>query len=338
MKESEIYALIGRVLSGEADRHDHQLLQRWLEETEENRAIYKNLQQIWYETRLKEEFSNVDRVYHKFLEKREGGQEKRMVQIHQRKAKRRRIASVAAVILLIGGLSYWGLQNKVVPAVQPESIALVVKENPAGQKSKIVLADGTLVWLNSESTLRYPPNFSDTLRRIELVGEAYFQVAKEAHRPFVVASGGLQTTAVGTAFNVRHYAEDSVAIVFLAEGKVKIEHTENSGAFVLLEPGWGVRSEVGSAHLQKFTDRSDQWTGWKEGVLFFGNASIQEVVKTCERWYGVAFTIKGLPPQDWKFTGMFENENLENVLESMRYGKDFDYSIQDKQVELRFKN
>ncbi|MEQ9441778.1 MAG: FecR domain-containing protein [Cyclobacteriaceae bacterium] len=338
MKSTEIYALVSRILSDEADRQDHQRLQQWLEEAKENRAMYEGLRQIWQETSERSTFSNADRVYHQFLEKRDSRTEHRA--FPAKKTQYWKKVSVAAIFILIGGLSYWWLETASVltnQPIPPATIAEVVKENPAGQKSKIVLADGTIVWLNSESTLRYPASFSDTIRQIELIGEAYFQVAKDGQRPFVVASGGLQTTAVGTAFNVRHYAGDSVAIIYLAEGEVKIENMQRPGTFVFLVPGWGVSSVVGSTHLQKFADTATRWAGWKDGVLFFENADLQEVIETCERWYSVDVILTGTPPQDWKFTGKFKNENLENVLESMRYGRDFDYTIQDKQVELNFK-
>lgn len=335
MKNTEIYALIGRVLSGEGDRQEQSLLQRWLEESEENRAVYENLRQVWDETTVKEQFSNADRVYQKIFEKRDSNSIK---ENKKRSISHWKRAGVAAVFILLGALSYLWLQKESVPAVQPENTTLVVKENPAGQKSKIVLTDGTIVWLNSESKISYPSGFNNTIRKIELVGEAYFQVAKDADRPFVVASGGLHTTAVGTAFNVQHYASDSVTTVFLAEGEVKVEDTERPGTLIYLKPGWGVSAAAGSAGLEKFADSADKWAGWKDGMLYFDNAGIQKVIKTCERWYSVEFSIKGTPPQDWKFNGRFKNENLKNVLESMRYGKDFDFSIENKNVELIFKN
>lgn len=335
MKNIEIYALIGRVLAGEADWNDRLLLQRWLEESEENRAVYENLRNIWKETTVNDQFSNADRVYQKTLEKRDTisiKENKKRSVFHWKRA------GIVAVLLMTGALSYLLLQNDSTPAEQPENTTLIVKENPAGQKSKIVLTEGTIVWLNSESKISYQLNFNDTIRRIELVGEAYFQVAKDADRPFVVVSGGLHTTAVGTAFNVQHYAGDSVTTVFLSEGEVKVEDGEGLGTLVYLKSGWGVSAAAGSAGLEKFADSADKWASWKEGVLYFDNADIQKVIKTCERWYSVEFNIKGTPPQDWKFNGRFKNENLENVLESMRFGKDFDFSIENKNVELIFKN
>ena len=281
-------------------------------------------------------FSNADRVYQKILAKRDQPSIDMDDNLLQRRDNTRWWkAGVAAAVLLVGALSFLWLQKNTVPAVG-EKAAWVVKENPAGQKSKIVLTDGTIVWLNSESQMRY--SFSDSTRSIVLTGEAYFEVAKDTTRPFVVTSGNLQTTALGTVFNVRHYAEDSAAIVFLAEGRVKVGEAKENGAIEILESGWGISAVKDGAGLRKFSGQPEQWTGWKDGVLSFDHAGLQEVITACERWYSVEVSIKGTPAEEWKFTGKFKNENLENVLESMRYGKDFNYAIKDKQVELIFKN
>ena len=337
MKSTEIYILIGRVLSGEADVHERYRLQQWREETEENQATYEKLRQLWQETTLKEELSNADRVYRKVVEKRATLTKHQAKKNPTRKPTLWRKAGIAAVLLLMATMAWWS-PNAPVTHSPAENIAWVVKQNSAGEKSKILLSDGTIVWLNAESKLRYLPDFNDTIRRIALVGEAYFQVARDSIRPFVVESGGLQTTALGTAFNVRHFAGDSVVVVFLEEGKVNVERTDDPGTSAFLEPGYGVISQVNRSGLQKFADRANLWTGWKDGVLIFDNASIHEVIKTCERWYSVKFSIRGSPPSDWKFTGKFDNENLENVLESLKYGKAFDYTLRDKQVVLHFKN
>lgn len=338
MNSTEIYALIGRVLSGEANAHERHRLQQWREETEENQATYEKLRHLWQATTPKEQLSNADRVYRKITEKRAALTKQQAKKNPTRKPSLWKHTGIAAVFVLTAIISYWWSQNETVPIAVPENIAWVVKENPAGQKSKIILSDGTIVWLNSESTLRYLPNFSDTIRRIALLGEAYFQVAHDSLRPFVVASGGLQTTALGTSFNVRHFAGDSVAVIFLEEGKVNVARTDDPGTSIFLEPGYGVISRVDRSGLHKFVGRTNLWTGWKDGVLIFDNASMQEVIKSCERWYSVEFSIRGSPASDWKFTGKFDNESLENVLESMKYGKDLDYTIQDKQVVLHFKN
>lgn len=339
MKSTEVYALIGRVLSGEATEYDYHLLDQWLEEDEENRAIYENYRKIWHDTQVQSAYANEDKVFQKFIDKRDGIKKNRIKSYSIPGFMLWKKVGVAAAFLMVGALLYFWTTTTPVP-VQPQEIApaFIVKENPAGQKSKIVLPDGTIVWLNSESKLSYLADFNDTIRKIELEGEAYFQVVKNPKRPFVVASGKLQTTALGTAFNVKYYPNDAVTTVYLAEGAVKIVDADRPDNFVLLEPGWGVHTEIGSHKLQKFSNEGDEWTGWKDGVLYFDHASMQEVIDACKRWYNVDFSFQGSPSQNWEFSGRFRNEYLENVLKSLCYGKDITFSLQDKHVVLIFKN
>jgi ferric-dicitrate binding protein FerR (iron transport regulator) len=337
MNNTDIYPLIGRVLAGEATQKDHILLQKWLKASDENQAVYENLRQLWHQTSIRDQFSNADRVYKKMLIKRDQspvGEDSNSQQDRSNIPWLK--AGVAAALLIVGVLSFLFLQRNTPVATVEKKIAWIMKENPAGQKSKILLNDGTIVWLNSESQLRYFLN--DTVRNIELEGEAFFDVAKDTLRPFVVTSGYLQTTALGTEFNVKHYAGDSSSSIFLTEGRVKVEKIIENGSIEFLEPGWGVSISSDREDLKKFTGLLEQWTGWKDGILFFDDAGLNEVIISCERWYSVDISIKGTPSEKWKFTGKFKNESLENVLESMCYGKNINYSINDKNVELTFNN
>lgn len=337
MNNTDIYPLIGRVLAGEATQKERVQLQEWLEASDENQAVYENLKQLWHQTSIRDQYSNADRVYEKMLAKRDHSpvDEDNHSQQHRDYTSWLK-AGVAAAVLLVGALSFFWLQRNTPVARAKEEIVWVMKENPAGQKSKILLNDGTIVWLNSESQLRYFLN--DTIRNIELEGEAYFEVAKDSMRPFVVTSGYLQTTALGTEFNVKNYAVDSIASIFLTEGRVKVEKKLEIGSIEFLEPGWGISTIKDSESLRKFTGLSEQWAGWKDGVLYFDDAGLNEVITACERWYSVEISVQGTPAEEWKFTAKFKNESLENVLESMCYGKDINYSIEDKYVELKFQN
>ncbi|MEK6481805.1 FecR domain-containing protein [Catalinimonas sp. 4WD22] len=337
MNNTDIYPLIGRVLAGEATQKERVQLQEWLEASDENQAVYESLRQVWHQTNIRDQFSNADRVYEKMLVKRDQSpvDDDKNYQQHREYTPWLK-AGIAAVILIVGGLSFFFLPGNTPTVAGEEEIAWIVKENPAGQKSKIILNDGTIVWLNSESKIRY--FFNDTIRNIELEGEAYFDVAKDTIRPFVVTSGYLQTTALGTEFNVKYYTVDSLASIFLTEGRVKVEKIIENGSIEFLEPGWGISTIKNNKGLRKFTGLSEQWAGWKDGVLYFDDADLNEVITACERWYSVEISVQGIPAEEWKFTGKFKNESLENVLESMCYGKDLNYSIKDKYVELKFQN
>jgi len=345
MDNTDIYRIIGKVLSSEANTDEILILNKWLEEDEQNRSEFKQLKAVWKNTRVRDDYSNKDRVYQNFLRKKdflnEHHSEKSSISPIPVKNKSslknwvRYAAAIAGIFLL--GLSYFSLVSKEEPPSNEKPQCLVFKQNPKGQKSKIVLSDGTIVWLNSESEISYRPGFSDTLRAVNLIGEAYFQVAKDHKRPFVVTAGSVSTTALGTEFNVSYYPEDQLPTVFLTEGKVKVEENGQHQITEYLNPGWGFGPSGPGGQPKSFKDKPEKWCSWREGILEFHKADLKTVLRKCERWYNVKIAVKGHVPSNWDFTGKFENEYLENVLISMNYGKDFRYNIENELVTLTFK-
>jgi transmembrane sensor len=207
----------------------------------------------------------------------------------------------------------------------------VRKENPAGQKSQLKLPDGTMVWLNSMSSLSYYEKFSDTLRLICLQGEAFFEVA-ESEVPFVVQTGNLETHVLGTAFNIDYYHNDEVR-VSLVSGKALVMNEVGS---MVLDPGEQIQYRSSNQVLIKKPFDMARVAGWKDGVLFFDNADLMDVVNSLERWYGVTITIVGNPSSAWAYQGIFNNQSLEVVLQRLSFSKEFDFLIEDKNVLIKF--
>ena len=125
----------------------------------------------------------------------------------------------------------------------------------------LTLSDGTRVYLNAESRLKYPVVFRGTERVVELSGEAYFKVSKDALRPFVVKMNGVNVRVLGTSFNVRSYADEGQVVTTLVEGKVKVNDQ----------------------------DIVEQYVAWQEGTFVFRNERLENIMKTLGRWYGVEF-------------------------------------------------
>lgn len=209
----------------------------------------------------------------------------------------------------------------------------VVKSNPSGQKSKVYLPDGTIVTLNSESSLTYMDDFSEG-RTVNLEGEAFFDVRKDTIRPFTVHSGRLSTTALGTSFNINSYDADHTEVV-LVTGRIKVADSQTS-EILILDPGEMV-SVVGTEdRFEKSEADILSHTYWKNGILHFNQTDIPAVISTLERWYGVRITTDGKIPKD-KCTGTFErNEYLSNVLDILSHSVGFEYTLNDKEVKLIF--
>ena len=246
-----------------------------------------------------------------------------------------RVAAVVALLVSFGWVLYFELGQPEAAPVNPE-IQTLAKVNPKGQKSTFALSDGTIVTLNSESRLTFPSRFVGS-RTVELEGEAFFDVAKNVHLPFIVKSKSIETAALGTSFNVKAFEEDEVVAVSLVTGKVLVrEEAENSGhEEVYLSPGEKILyNPLDGTHFKTELTNADY--AWKEGTLTFQQAGLPDFVKAIERWYGVTVSLQGHPANKWSVSGSFTNETLRVVLESICFTEDITYDLKHDEVTLIF--
>ena len=323
MKEID-YNQLGKILSGEATPEEQKQFNKWLKQSEENQEIYNAYRDF------------CDNVTITEYQLRHSAAEKKSKQIPQLKTSsynRWHFWVAAASVIVIATFSVFFFMDKYNPLSESRQAQnnIVLKSNPKGQKSKILLPDGSVVWLNSSSSIEYAESFSDTLRGVNLTGEAYFEVAEDSLKPFVVTTGALQATVLGTTFNIDNYSENELATVSLASGKLMITQQNNKE---ILLPGNQVKLKKSNNRLIKENIDIKKIAVWKDGILIFDQENIQYVVARLERWYDVKISISGDVSPDWKFTGYFDNEYLENVLEVLCYGKNLDYKIDGKKVKL----
>ncbi|MEQ9286356.1 MAG: FecR domain-containing protein [Cyclobacteriaceae bacterium] len=246
------------------------------------------------------------------------------------------ILKYAAIFVVAFGLG-WSmlLLNQGDVDHQTGQITLIEKVTPLGVKSQIKLSDGTMVWLNSGTSLSYKEYFSDSQRVVKLDGEAYFQVAKDKQRPFRVISSNFTTTALGTAFNVKSY-KGEIETISLLEGKVEVTHKNHEEAVVLLP---GEQAKV--ANDQWLVSLFDELMviSWKDKIIRFNKTDFDEMISVLEKWYNVKFDIQNLHvarKKSLQATGTFENESLENVLNVLSHSMKFEFLIKDKLVTLKF--
>jgi ferric-dicitrate binding protein FerR (iron transport regulator) len=166
---------------------------------------------------------------------------------------------------------------------------------PKGRMFRLLLPDGSAVWLNAASSIRYPTAFTGQQRRVEVTGEAYFEVAHQPQMPFRVSlNGGAAVEVLGTHFNVNAYAEDEQMNITLLEGAVQCS---NGSGKAVLKPGQQARMTTGNSPI-RVMDHADieKVMAWKNGLFNFNDASLEEVMRQLERWYDIEVRYeKGIP-------------------------------------------
>lgn len=178
-------------------------------------------------------------------------------------------------------IGYDSLQRMHYTLSGKEEVHYHVLRVPKGGEYKLVLDDGTVVWLNSESEFRYPTVFRDSVRGVELKGEGYFSVVKNTRLPFVVSSSGIRTKVYGTEFNVRSYSGEPVNVT-LVKGSVSVTN-EKEGKEYGLVPGENACFEEDRPKISRIDVR--RFTAWKEGSFYYKNESLEKIMSDLQRWY-----------------------------------------------------
>ncbi|SEM84964.1 FecR protein [Mucilaginibacter gossypiicola] len=173
-------------------------------------------------------------------------------------------------------------------------------ETPKGGQYQVNLPDGSKVWLNAESSLRYPTNFSGAVRRVELNGEAYFEVAKNPAKPFKVVSNSQEVEVLGTHFNISSYPDDASVKTTLLEGSVKVLSTKLNQS-KLLKPGEQSNITDNSIHVQEVD--TDDVVAWKNGYFMFVDEDLKSIMSKLARWYNIDVEYTG-NVDNLKFGGM----------------------------------
>ncbi|MDN5213708.1 FecR domain-containing protein [Fulvivirgaceae bacterium BMA12] len=236
---------------------------------------------------------------------------------------------VAASVLLLLGMAY--LLNTFVGIDEKEPAAAVIwKETStkSGQQSSITLSDGTKVILNAESTLKRPAFFSDSTREVTLSGEAYFEVAKDAKRPFVVHTNDLTTKVLGTTFNIKAYPEENKAIVSLVEGSVEVrmkqdERGDKESFMLVPDQQIILNKSTKISNIVSFDQTAV--AGWKDNQFVFDNIPLKDVIAIIERRYGVDIDVENKTILTCMIKSRFNNETLEAILEVISFGTNATY-------------
>jgi ferric-dicitrate binding protein FerR (iron transport regulator) len=158
-------------------------------------------------------------------------------------------------------------------------------QTPRGGEFKVTLEDGTEVWLNAETKLRYPENFDGNERRVEVIGEAYFKVAHDSNKPFYVVSGKQEVRVYGTEFNVHAYPDETDIYTSLVSGSIALRPIDNNGSELMLTPGHQAVFSKTNESAKVRTIDTEIVTSWRSGTFVFEGQNLEQIMKTLSRWY-----------------------------------------------------
>jgi ferric-dicitrate binding protein FerR (iron transport regulator) len=206
---------------------------------------------------------------------------------------------------------------------------------PRGGGYSLSLADGSKVWLNAGSSLRFPVSFSDSTRHVFLEGEAYFQVTHNG-KPFIVTSGEMDVRVLGTSFNVLAYPDEQQLVTTLVEGSVRIDlggkESEAVSSRILRADDQAVIS-IANADIEVSKVNTSQYTSWIEGKLEFHNEDLDKVMKRLARWYDFEYEFENNGAKDFHFSARFDNsENISTILEMLELTTDVKFELRENTI------
>jgi transmembrane sensor len=268
-------------------------------------------------------------------------------------------AAAAAIVLIAGGVYLLNMlsagKNRELSTADWQQ-----KTTAKGAKSVITLSDGTHITLNSQSTVRYPARFDGDTREIMLSGEAYFDVKKDHEHPFIIHAAKLNVKVLGTTFNVRSYPQDTVSETTLITGVIEVTLRDRPSDRIILKPNeklivknnafegakqlpWDTGKHPGLPRAQyvltslSYIGNKDSMvseTAWMKNRFSFDNNTFAELADKMEIWYGVDIVFDNEKARQYNFSGVFENDTIEQALKALRDIEKFDYKISGTTIHI----
>lgn len=243
-------------------------------------------------------------------------------------------AAAAVLLVLLGYAGFITQENWMLKQRSGMNEVVQTITSRQGMVTKFALADGTRVWLNSNSEIQFPNHFSAGERVVRIKGEAFFEVSKHKDWPFRVKADGLNIEVLGTSFDVSNYTDEKRSEVILVEGEVRLNPIAgNSGkAQEVMHPGqMGVHNES-TGEIRMVNVNVDKYIAWKEGNLMFRDDKMEDVVKRLSRWFNVEIIISDPEIRSYIYNASFRNENLLQVLNLLKMSAPIDFRITERKA------
>jgi ferric-dicitrate binding protein FerR (iron transport regulator) len=366
LQDQKIWLLISLKISGEATKAELEELEVLLKQNPELAATVYDLQRLWKKSRkavveeAEDAFARHSQRLNKIMPAGVTVPERKIKEktVLQNFAATRKLyrfwwAAAAASVFII-----WCLTGSS-ESISSKAIDNTVSTN-TGYKASISLPDGSKVWLNGDSKITYDGDLKGNTREVFLSGEAFFDIAKDKTRPFIIHTRTINLKVLGTAFNVRSYENDKETETSLVRGSIEVTLRDNPDKKIILKPGEKLmvknsltvdtlsnykKSEVSDedqpiAILAKMryygNDSSIVETSWTKSRLVFYDERLDKIALNLERWFNVSVLIEEDQLKKEKYTAIIEEgDKLEEVLEALKAAEGFHYSINNKEVIIR---
>lgn len=246
----------------------------------------------------------------------------------------RQLGKAAAILLtplLLASSLYLYHDRKLLQHVAQQEIVI---ETGKGQRTHITLPDGSIAWLNAESSLRYPQNFGLNNRRVILRGEAWFEVQKQTQKKFTVQTDHLNIDVLGTSFNVCAYETQSYIETALVTGQVQVSTHTNPAQTMQALPNECIRYNKQSGQLEREKTDTRLHTAWTRNELVFRSEPLHQVFGKIEKHYGVRIVSENNHWKNDRFTGRFETSAINDIMHQLQQHYRFDYHIQGNEIHV----
>lgn len=296
--------LLYKFFAGTATFEEKERIMLWMESAPDNKQLFLKERKLYNAVLLNNEYVEIEQT---------------VKQQHWMHSGIMRFMRIAAMIVIAFGLGYFAQDWDTDGPVPMQTIAV-----PAGQCVNITLPDGSNIWLNAQTTIQYPISFNKCERMIKLDGEAYFEVAKDAKRPFIVNTKECRVEVLGTKFNVDAYSYRDKFETVLMEGAVKVSMLNNPSEAISLKPDNKVYRSNGRLLTEKMNNFERY--RWKEGLICFQNEPFKVVMEDFEKFYGLKIVVNNQKVTKYLYTGKFKQTD----------GIDYALSLLQKNIHFAY--
>ncbi|NJN27833.1 MAG: DUF4974 domain-containing protein [Cyclobacteriaceae bacterium] len=313
MKKEHLTELLQKYVSGEATEDEKRTIEDW----------YDHFDQEDVSQEITEKFNpaNKDRIFNQIISKTTPSQPTKSFQLPVFW-----YWAATVALLIVFSFALWH-------HLPGDAVEWQHKVTQAGQKSKFELPDGSLVYLNAGSKLSYPKEFSNTRRLVQLEGEAFFEVMHHPKKPFIVQTNSIETTVLGTAFNINAYANQAIKVT-VASGRVAVGKLKAEKPWKELNANQQLTYLADEDEYMVNQVEIAEWISWKDGKLNLANRNLATILPELELWYGVSIVLINPALGNCQFQTVLHNQSLQSLLEEFAYAADINYNIKQDTVFL----